>query len=317
MSSDTVSVVLACWNVEEFVRGAIDSVLAQTHPAVEVVAVDDGSTDGTWEAIRGYGDRVRALRLPENRGAPHARNRGAEIATGAWLQFMDADDFSTPETLSALVEAGRGTPGAVAACPWEFLIHEGHAWRRHPLRRPFAPPGDPLRGWLEGMWAPSCAVLYPRALFERVGGFDETLRRNDDGDLAMRAFVSGAGIARATSGLGVYRRHGSTRVTLSSDRHSERALRSQMRVFDKLAEQLSAQGRLEEYRELLEMQYGAIALQAFEAGRAAIARECLARGGAGAARRVRSGTRLGRLATRVLGLERKVRLAAAVRRLRG
>ncbi|MFL5538316.1 MAG: glycosyltransferase family 2 protein, partial [Longimicrobiaceae bacterium] len=192
---EIASVVIVCHNDAAFVGDAIDSALAQRHPAVEVVVVDDASTDGSWEVIAAYGERVRALRLPANGGCPHARNRGAELARGEWLMFLDSDDFIAPDTIGALVEAARRAPGSLTACGWEYLIRQPGGGMPYVPPRPFAPVGDPLAGWLEGNGAPSCAVLYPRGVYRANGGFDEALRRYDDGDMAMRAFAHGAGVA--------------------------------------------------------------------------------------------------------------------------
>src|SRR4051794_9541572 len=284
-----VSVVIACYNAADFVAGAIDSVLAQGHPAVEVVVVDDASTDASWEAVAAFGGRVSALRLPANRGPSHARNRGVELSRGEWLMFLDADDFIAPDTIAGLVEAARGVPGSLAACPWEFLQQQADGgWVAQVPRRPFAPVGDPLAGWLSGHWAPPCAVLYPRRVFLSAGAFDESLRRNEDGDLAMRAFARGARIVLAARGKSFYRRHLDPHRALSTDDRSGAGLRSQLRVLDKLVALLESQGPLEEYRPLVEVQYGHVANHAFQVGDFAVARECLARGGRGAAMVVRS-----------------------------
>ncbi|MFL5538317.1 MAG: glycosyltransferase [Longimicrobiaceae bacterium] len=314
---DVVSVVIACYNAADFVGHAIDSALSQTYPAVEVVVVDDASTDGSREVVAAFGDRVAALHLAVNRGPSHARNRGAELARGEWLMFLDADDFIAPDTIEGLVEAARRAPGSLAACGWEFLHEQaGGGWTLQAPGRPFAPTGDPLAGWLAGTWAPPCAVLYPRRLFRSAGGFDEALRRNEDGDLAMRAFVGGAGMALATRGRGFYRRHRDANRALSTDDRSGAGLRSQVRVLDKLVGLLEARGRLDAYRPLIEVQYGHIANHAFQVGNFAVARECLARGGRGAEKVVRSGTLAGRLLTAVVGLERKHRVTRVLRRWR-
>ena len=311
--AELVSVVIPCYNAADVVAEAIDSALAQRYPAVEVVVVDDASTDGSRDVVAGYGDRVTALHLPANRGPAYARNRGVELARGAWLMFLDADNLMAPDTIDGLVEAARRAPGSLAACDWEFLREQAGGWIPVALRRPSAPVGDPLAGWLEGHWAPPCAVLYPRDVFLSAGGFDETLRRNEDGDLAMRAFAGGAGLALATRGKGFYRRHADPHRALSTDDRSGVGLRSQVRVLDKLVALLASQGRLDAYRPLIEVQYGHVANHAFAAGDFAVARECLARGGSGAARVVRSGTLAGRLLAAALGVERKQRIARVLR----
>ncbi|MCP5278335.1 MAG: glycosyltransferase family 2 protein [Thiobacillus sp.] len=98
MSGPRFSVIIPAYNAEAFVARAIDSVLAQTWPAHEILVVDDGSVDKTAEVVAGYGERVRYLRQ-DNAGVSAARNAGARAATGDWLAFLDADDWYYPDRL--------------------------------------------------------------------------------------------------------------------------------------------------------------------------------------------------------------------------
>ena len=92
------SVIVPVFNGARTVGRAIDSVLAQTWPAHEIIVVDDGSTDGSAEVVRRYGERVTLIRQA-NRGVSLARNRGVEAASGDWLAFLDADDWYLPDRL--------------------------------------------------------------------------------------------------------------------------------------------------------------------------------------------------------------------------
>jgi glycosyltransferase involved in cell wall biosynthesis len=91
-----VSIVIPCFNDEGFLGEAIESALAQTHAEVEVIVVDDGSTDGSGELARSFGSRVRVTRKP-NGGLSSARNRGVDIARGDYVTFLDSDDILMPE----------------------------------------------------------------------------------------------------------------------------------------------------------------------------------------------------------------------------
>jgi glycosyltransferase involved in cell wall biosynthesis len=98
MSQPTVSVIIPAYNVESFIRPTIESVLSQTHPSLDVIVVDDGSTDRTPDAVRPFLDRVRYVRQ-ENAGPSRARNRGLEESRGRYVAFLDADDLWVPEKL--------------------------------------------------------------------------------------------------------------------------------------------------------------------------------------------------------------------------
>ncbi|HEY7768428.1 glycosyltransferase family A protein [Longimicrobium sp.] len=312
---DLVSVVVPCHNAEAFVADTLDSILAQSHPEVEAVVVDDASTDGSWAIVEGFvarhPDRVRALRLDRNRGGGHARNRGAELARGAYLMFLDADDVITPGALAALVAVARGRPGAIAVGDSAKLeLDAGGRWVRT-ARDPGPPSEDrdqALRGWLESSWVPTCAVLWRRDAYEPTGGWDEELARNQDGDIAMRALVLGASIARTDELVGLYRMHGDTRVSVSRNFVQANKLQSQIRVLDRLVSMLEAQGRLPLFARSLSRSYHAVAMQGFQNGHWELGREWLGKGRALARSPAVSATPAGRALERVLGMERKERL---------
>lgn len=113
----TVSAVIPSYNYGAFVGKAIDSVLKQTHPNIECIVVDDGSTDNTKEVVAKYGDRVRYI-YQKNAGLPEARNTGVKAATGEFVGFLDSDDEWEPNfvevALSYFNKLPKGT-GVVAS----------------------------------------------------------------------------------------------------------------------------------------------------------------------------------------------------------
>lgn len=316
-----VSVVTPCHDAEPFVAETIACVLAQTHPAVEHVIVDDGSTDGSWGIVERFAterpDRVRALRLSPAHGAPHARNRGAELARGDFLLFLDADDVMAPDTLAALVGAVRDVPEGIGVCAWKRLEWRDGAWAEAPAEVPF-PPRDPdwLRGWLNGPgWVPTCSVLWRRETYARTGGWDEELALNQDGDLALRALASGARLVPAAGGMAFYRAAPPHRPSLTRSAVTERKVRSHVRIAEKVQGILEARGMLERYRVPLGVAYQKAALLGFREGHVALAREALRRGLALSGPRPVSESAPARVLERVLGMERKERLMRSLARL--
>ena len=110
MGLPAISVVIAVYNGGSTIRRAIESVLAQTYPAHEIIVIDDGSTDDTDVVVAEFGDRVRYLHQ-SNAGVSAARNAGAAAATGKWLAFLDADDWYYPDRLRWHAEWLSRDPG--------------------------------------------------------------------------------------------------------------------------------------------------------------------------------------------------------------
>jgi GT2 family glycosyltransferase len=172
-----VSVIIPTRDRADVLPAAIRSALAQTWPEVEVVVVDDGSTDGTDQVVASLGDdRVRYVRQ-EPSGVSRARNRGLEVARGRYVAYLDSDNTWEPETLEVMVaflERGGHRAGYSAI----ELRGEGEvAYRGAPVDR------DALR---ERNYVDLNTLVAERDLIREVGGFDETLRRVVDWDLLLR-----------------------------------------------------------------------------------------------------------------------------------
>ena len=193
-----VSILICSYNYERFVGTTIDSALAQDWPRVEVVVVDDGSSDGSWSVIRSYGDRIRAIRQ-RNGGQGAAYNSCFAHSRGDWVIFLDCDDLLDPDCLSRCLErAGEGVnkvafrmrvvdaDGRPTGNVIPYTMHEGDV--RETLRRFGHYGGPPGSGNLyrrssiapffpldERVW-PMCADTVPyvvSAALGRVAAVDE------------------------------------------------------------------------------------------------------------------------------------------------
>jgi glycosyltransferase involved in cell wall biosynthesis len=108
-----ITAIVPTYNREGTIRRAVDSVFAQTYPAVEIIVVDDGSQDGTRDRLRPYLERIRYI-YQQNGGVAAARNRGAGDARSEWIAFLDSDDCWLPGHLETMAAAIRGTRGEAA-----------------------------------------------------------------------------------------------------------------------------------------------------------------------------------------------------------
>jgi glycosyltransferase involved in cell wall biosynthesis len=124
--NELVSVVIGTYNAAHVIGETIDSVLAQTYQPMEIVVVDDGSTDGTWDVLQSYGDRISAHRQP-NGGVAPARNTGLKHARGAYIALMDHDDLCEPERIAAQVKLLQSYPDVVL-CSSDFSAFNKDGW---------------------------------------------------------------------------------------------------------------------------------------------------------------------------------------------
>lgn len=187
-----VSVIIPTYNRAHYVSQAIDSVLAQTHEDFEILIVDDGSTDNTREIVSRHieacGDKIRYFHK-ENGGCASARNAGLKTATGDFIAFLDSDDLFQPRKLEIQLALLRERPDCqfVYSDSIEFEEH-GKTWISPVAAEDCL--ADFAIEHFQTTAARASALLYRRKCIEHVGGFDETLRLNEDSDFLQRVAIS-------------------------------------------------------------------------------------------------------------------------------
>ena len=182
-STPLVSVLIPTYNPGRFIDLAIESALHQSLSDIEVVVVDDGSTDGTAQKLAVFGSNLRLIEQPQ-RGVSAARNRGARAACGRYLAFLDSDDLWFPEKL-AIQTAFMEDHAEIEIClSEEIWIRRG--LRVNPKAKHRKPSGDIFLRSLELCLVSPSAVMMTRELFNRSGGFDESLPVCEDYDLWLR-----------------------------------------------------------------------------------------------------------------------------------
>ena len=212
------SVVIPAYNEESYLAEAIESVLAQTYEPVEVIVVDDGSTDASAEIASSYPQVI--LHRQPNAGLAAARNAGFELTTGAFVTFHDADDMMAPQKIEAQVSHLDSHPDAgLVLTHQRLLIEEGAElpfWLRDE-RVPGSPGVGPPPAALD---APhTMTMLMRREVFLEVGVFDEQLRVAQDLDWLFRAFEEKIGVETLEEKLLIRRIHPSS---LTQDESSSR-----------------------------------------------------------------------------------------------
>jgi glycosyltransferase involved in cell wall biosynthesis len=185
----TVSVVIPAYNYARYLPAAIESALAQTHPPLEVIVVDDGSTDDTPRVLAAFSDRIRALRQT-NQGAGAARNTGIAAARGDYLAFLDSDDLWRRDKLELQLARFARDPGlGLVHCGVETIDEEGRTTGYLLEGREGWMAMEMLRLDREVIQVPGSNVMVPRGVAEEVGGFDARLPPSEDWDFAYRVAV--------------------------------------------------------------------------------------------------------------------------------
>ena len=215
-----VSVIVPCYNQAHYLAEAVNSVMSQTLDLWELIIVNDGSTDDTREVATSFAQADPRVRYVEqrNRGVSAARNRGLDLATGRYVQFLDSDDFIAPTKLAVQVELlGRDATAkpSIAYCDYCFceasdssklITHGRFNEPRFILRRPLC---DLAARWETDLSIPIHAFLFDVRLFRDLGiRFDETLPNHEDWDCWLQLFAIDPPLLHSDARLATYRKQG-------------------------------------------------------------------------------------------------------------
>lgn len=179
-----VSVIIPCYNGARFLRQAIDSALSQTYPCVEVVVVNDGSTDDSVEIARSYGVRVIVVEQP-NSGLSAARNAGIACSSGKFITLLDADDVLLPDCVSNRAALLEDPSIGLVAGYFKEINDSGNVQPRIPELRKIGPL-PAFRQAVRRNWGPPVGWTFRRRCVELCGGFDPLLRSCEDWDFVIR-----------------------------------------------------------------------------------------------------------------------------------
>jgi glycosyltransferase involved in cell wall biosynthesis len=222
-----VSVVMPCFNAAPYVCEAVESVLGQTHDAVELIVVDDGSTDGSEQIVAGLAAQHphRIQLVYTNRVGPYpARNAGLKHAHGDLVAFLDADDWWQPDALEKLFGAIVSHGADIAYCGWQNV---GDGIRAAPYVPPAYEDGDPVAEFLRTCPWPIHAALVKREIVDRLGGFSERRFASMDYDFWLRILAITHRIKRVPEVLAYYRWHNLGQVSAVKWRQVLDALEAQ------------------------------------------------------------------------------------------
>ncbi|ATG91907.1 glycosyltransferase family 2 protein [Methylomonas koyamae] len=207
MNTSLISVIMPCYNAENYVESAVESVFRQTHANVELIVVDDGSTDKSYSVLTQCQQKYPNLKVfqQSNQGPFPARNLALKHATGEFIAFLDADDYWAANFLEKLLQGIENNNADLSYCGWQNVVEGGEngpAYLPNPYEK-----GDISQAFLASCPWPIHAALVRREVIEKANGF--SLRRFSamDYDLWIRISAITRNIVLVPEVLAFYRWH--------------------------------------------------------------------------------------------------------------
>jgi glycosyltransferase involved in cell wall biosynthesis len=203
-----VSVIIPAYNAAQYIAEAIYSALNQTYKELEVIVVDDGSTDGTSDIIQGINDSRLILIKQHNKGGSAARNHGLEAAKGEYIKFLDADDVLYPDTIEKQIkESEHLGKNDIIFGDFNFINSKGQITETHSFKDQELLSHDPITFFLANWKILISCPLHKKKYLQSIGGFDEKLPFGQEADLHFRLALKGYSFIHREGPVFFYRSH--------------------------------------------------------------------------------------------------------------
>lgn len=218
--SGLVSIIIPAYNAEKHILETVDSALSQTYPNIELIIVDDGSTDNTLTLLKGIKDeRVKTI-SQQNHGASFAKQAGLNIAKGDFIQYLDADDLLSPDKIEAQIKLLQDFPNHVAICATVHFDDGTNPYEAPKIIEWFANGSNSPQDFLTklygakyigpefgGMIQPN-AFLTPIEIIKRAGEWNSTISPcpDEDGEYFCRIVLASEGVVYADKPVNYYRK---------------------------------------------------------------------------------------------------------------
>src|ERR1043165_592657 len=177
-----ISVIIPCYNVEEYIAECIQSVVAQEYSGIEIICIDNGSSDKTWNILEEHREKygIRIDKEPKP-GASCARNKGLQMAKGEWIQFLDADDLLLPFKIAHQAEILKSSPGLAFIAGGCFRqTVAGDQTKMVPA------PDDRFKALFITKLGNTCSNFFNAELLRMAGGWNDALKSSQESDLMFR-----------------------------------------------------------------------------------------------------------------------------------
>ena len=206
-TANGVTIVIPAFRAKDTIQRAVESAAQQQGVESEIIVVIDDGCEETRALVEQLQlPCCRVLMNDRNLGAQATRNRGLADASKPFILFLDGDDFLSGDLLRGMLEAAEEKGADLVLGPWRRLTSNGILLDIHEPQP--APAATIFCRWLvDRIWVPPCAVLWRTEFVRAIGGWDHRVRRNQDGEIALRGIARGARVAVSYEGAGVYYQH--------------------------------------------------------------------------------------------------------------
>jgi len=202
-----ISVIIPVNNQEKYIKECVDSVIMQNYANLEIILIDDGSTDNTFEILKGFGEKIKYIRQ-ENQGPAASINNGIKAAHGSLICWLGSDDMYMPnkiESQACLFQKDQ----SLAIIYTDYITIDSNGKELEKVQSPYPFPENFTRSLLIRNFINGSTVMMRRECFDKVGYYDESLRADPDGDMWFRMLKHGYKFGHIPKPLVKYRLHSS------------------------------------------------------------------------------------------------------------
>jgi glycosyltransferase involved in cell wall biosynthesis len=237
MNPPLVSILIPVYNCRAWVANAIRSALAQTWPNKEIIALDDVSTDRSWDILQTFSQQIHVERASRNGGQNVSRNRLTELSRGEWLVYLDADDELASDNIAQKLGGAAGADAIYGTMEMSYFA--GDQITRSELF-PAESFSDPFEAAFLWKYPNTSSFMFRKSVIPEAGGWNNAIKNCTDYDLYFRLLLRGKKLYPCPQSLTIYRQWSQTQAT----KNSERIISTRLEVMWKAALALERDGRL-------------------------------------------------------------------------
>ncbi|GLR28021.1 Glycosyltransferase involved in cell wall bisynthesis [Psychrobacter pacificensis] len=241
-----VSVVIPSYKSEKLISRTIHSVINAGVAPNNIYVIEDGIFDNTRKKIEDISG-INHISYSKNKGAPYARNLGLDRVNTSYVMFIDSDDFVSTQLIKGLVDSSNLHNADISFGPWRL---DGDSMRKGEIRQPpYLDSEDWIFNWINNECVPTCSVLWRTEKLKKIGGWDERLKKNQDGELAIRGLINTKNISISQEGYSTYWQHNS-QLRVSKAPIEDRLFASEV-VYEHILNWINSNNNLVEYKKSL------------------------------------------------------------------